>query len=205
MTGSFFNRSHLRQGILNLNVIDLILIDHRYLKGCIETFTDAEADKKLKLVLAKNFLNAITQHMLAEKQAIYIPLEKHPELHFNILEAHAEHGIIEKKIKTLRPRFNNTRFLRDEVEAELKILAELLKQHLLEEESETLPRMNEYLEDDLLKELGKSYMEHRKFSPRDLQDYPELQDELIQWKDNIQKVSSKFLAKMDKFAEDMQH
>ncbi len=205
MAGSVYKRSHLNQGILDLNVIDLILIDHRYLKNCIATFTDVQADKNLKLVLAKKFLNAISQHSLAEEKAIYAPLSKHPELHFHILEAVAEHEVIEKKVKALRPRFSNTLFLREEVEAELKVLAELLHHHLVEEERETLPRMDEFLEDDFLKELGRAFMELRKFSPQDLKDYPDLQDELIQWKDNIQKVSSEYLAKMDKFAENMHH
>lgn len=205
MTGSVYKRSHSNQGILDLNVIDLILIDHRYLKSCIVVFSDMQADKKLKLALAKKFLQAIMQHFSAEKKGVYVPLNKHPELHFNILEAGVEHDAIEKKVKALKPRFNNTSYLREEVETELKVLSDLLKKHLMEEENETLPRMDECLEDDFLKELGKSFMEYRKFSSQDLRDYPGLQDELIQWKDNIQKVSSEFLAKMDKFVENMHH
>ena len=205
MTKSVYKRRHLNQGILDLNVIDLILIDHRYLKTCIKIFIDEGADKKLKLALAKNFLAAITKHSLAEKKAVYVHLLKHPELHFNILESQNEHDLIDKKVKALRQRFNNTIFLRQEVETELKTLAELLQKHITEEENELLPMMDEYLEDDLLKELGKSFMENRKFSSQDLKDYPELQDELFQWKDNIQKVSSEYLAKMDKFVENMHH
>jgi hemerythrin-like domain-containing protein len=183
----------------------LTLIDHRYLKECIELYTDPAADKKLKLVSAKAFLEAVLKHSAAEQEAIYSRLEKNPDLHFNILEAEVEHAMIEKKVRSLKPRFNNTRYLRDEVEAELKVLADLLKHHIMEEESETLPKMYESLDDETLGDLGKAFMNIRKFSAQDLKDYPDLQDELIQWKDNIQKVSSEFLAKMDKFVENMQH
>ncbi|WP_408097184.1 hemerythrin domain-containing protein [Peredibacter sp. HCB2-198] len=192
-------------GIQDINVIDLILIDHRYIKECIEVMIDENADKRRKMSLAKSFLDAVHIHSQTEKRAIYAPLESNEELHFNILEAQIEHGIIDQKIRSIKAKMARVRVLRDEHEAELKVLAEILKKHLIEEETEILPKMKEAIDDATLNELGVNYMKLRKFSPRDLQDYPQLQDELIEWKDSIQKVSSEFLTKMDKFVENLQH
>ncbi len=193
------------EGIQDLSVVDLILIDHRFMKECIEVFTDDNADKRKKMAIAKSFLNAISTHSLAERKAIYAPLESNEELHFNILEAEIEHGIVDQKVKSLKLKLARTRILKDEVEAEFKVLADLVKHHIMQEESEILPKMQAVIDKDSLRNLGKSFMKLRKFTAKDLKDYPQLQDELIQWKDSIQKVSSEFLTKMDKFMENIQH
>ena len=198
-------RELIQVGIQDINVIDLILIDHRFIKECVEVMIDEKADKRKKMAIAKDFLEAVHLHSQTEKKAIYSPLEANEELHFNILEAEIEHGIIDQKVRSLKAKISRARILRDEVEAEFKVLAELLKKHIIEEESEILPKMKEVVDDATLSDLGKHFMKLRKFSAQDLQDYPQLQDELIEWKDSIQKVSSEFLTKMDKFVENLQH
>jgi hemerythrin-like domain-containing protein len=192
-------------GIQELSVIDLILIDHRFIKECIETLTDESVDKKEKMNISQDFLEAVETHSHAEKKSVYSPLENNEELHFKVLEAEIEHGIIDQRIKSLRNKLSNVRVLKDELEAELKVVADLVKHHLMEEESELLPRMQDTVDQKTLIKLGASFMKLRKFTAEDLKDYPQLQDELIVWKDSIQKVSSEFLIKMDKFVENLQH
>lgn len=191
--------------ILNVDVVDLILMDHKILKKGIAILTDDDADKKTKLAAAQEFLAAVHDHSLAEKRAIYTPLESNEELHFNILEAEIEHGIVDQKVKMLKGKLSRVRTLKDELEAELKVLAELVKHHLQEEESEMLPKMKEAVDDQTLIELGAAFMKLRKWSNEDFGEFPQLSDELIQWKDSVQKVSSKFLSKMDKYVENLKH
>ncbi|HXH32645.1 MAG TPA: hemerythrin domain-containing protein [Bacteriovoracaceae bacterium] len=191
--------------IQDISVIDLILIDHRFIKECIEVLTDDDADKRKKWLLARSFLDAVHAHAQAEKKAIYAPLESNEELHFNILEAGIEHGIVEQKVKSLKTKISKARSLKDDIEAELKVLSELVKHHIMEEESEMLPKILKEVDAETLSTMGKNFMKLRKFTAKDIQNYPELHDELIQWKDSIQKVSSEFLTKMDKFVENMQH
>lgn len=193
------------KSIQDISVIDLILIDHRFIKKCIEVFLDDNAEKRKKLLMAKDFLDAIQKHSLAERKAIYAPLEPHEELHFNILEAEIEHGMIDKKVKNLKAKIANARVLKDEVEVEFKVLAELLQNHLREEESEVLPKMQEELDEATLTQLGLDFMKLRRMSPKDIMDYPHLEDELIHWKDSVQKISSQFLTKMDKYVENLKH
>ena len=191
--------------IRDINVIDLILIDHRFIKECVETLTHHDADKHLKLTVAKGFFEALQQHSDAERQVVYTKLESLENFHFNILEAQAEHANVDGMIKLLRPKTAHAKILRDELEAELKVLAELVKHHIKEEESELLPRMAEELDDETLRILGDEFMKTRKMTLHDLENYPQLQDELVSWKDDVQKVSSQFLSKMDKYVENLKH
>ncbi len=200
------SKRHVKQShIRDINIIDMILIDHRYIKDCIEILTNEKADKNHKLETAKGFLSALQKHSEAEKEVIYSPLEADDEFHFNILEAQIEHGIVDEKIKILKARVSHSKILKDELEAELKVLAELVKHHLKEEESELLPKMNEHLEEETLKIMGRDFMKLRKMTSADLEDYPHLQDELVLWKDDVQKISSQFLSKMDKYVESLKH
>jgi hemerythrin-like domain-containing protein len=191
--------------IYDLNVIDLILIDHNLIKSCVETLVSSEAEKSKKMSVARTFLNAMSIHSSVEKKVIYLPLKELPEIHSNILAAEVEHGMIDQKVKSLKIKLSRTRLLKDEVEAELKVLADLVRKHLMEEESVTLPLIQESLSIERFKELGRNYMKVRKFTADEIKDYPQLQDDLIQWKDSIQKVSNEFLVKMDKFMENLQH
>lgn len=194
-----------RQTIQDVSVIDLILLDHQYVKECVIVLVDEDADKKLKLEVAKGFLEAVQRHSQAEKKAIYTPLESNEELHFNVLEAEIEHGIIDYKVKSLKTKISNIRVLKDELEAELKVLAELVQHHLKEEESEILPKMKEEVDEESLMEMGSAFMKLRQFSAEELKHLPQLEEELIQWKDSVQKVSSQFLTKMDKYVENLKH
>lgn len=196
-----FSHDHIR----SLSIVDLILIDHRFLKECIDVLGDENADKRKKMNMAMDFFDALSTHSNAEKKAVYGPLEKNEEFHFRILEAEIEHGLIDQNIRNLKAKLTNVRVLKDELEAELKVLADHVKHHLMEEESHLLPTMSEHLDEVTLKSLGQSFMKLRKFTAKDLKDYPLLQDELIQWKDSVQKVSSEFLTKMEHFVENLQH
>ena len=189
----------------DIDVVDLILLDHQYLKECIEILTKENSEKRKKLSTARDFLDALAKHSLAEKKSIYTPLESHPELHFNILEAQVEHGIVDKKVRLIKRRLAHARILHDEVEAELKVLAEIVRHHLKEEESEFLPKLREEIEDEALRTMGARFMRLRKFEKGELSQMPHLEEELIQWKDSVQKISSLFLKKMDRYVENLKH
>jgi hemerythrin-like domain-containing protein len=195
----------VEKSIKELSVIDLILFDHQYIKSCIDILIDDDAEKRQKLSISKGFLDAVQKHSFAEKKSVYAPLESNEELHFNILEAEIEHGIVDKKVKLLKQRLARVRVLKDETEAELKVLAELVNNHMREEESEMLPKMNEEVDEESLKELGSKFMQLRGLTPKDLSEYPILEDELVNWKDSVQKLSSQFLSKMDKYVENLKH
>jgi Hemerythrin HHE cation binding domain len=191
--------------IKSLDVVDMILLDHVFLKDCIRVLSDEKHDKKKKFSTSKKFLDSLKLHSAAEKKAVYGPLEANEELHFMILEGEIEHGIVDQKVKLMRNRLSHSRTLSDENEMEMKVLAELVHHHIKEEESELLPKMKEEIDDASLIEIGAEFMKIRKFEPSELTQYPALYDELIQWKDSVQKISSQFLTKMDKYVENLKH
>lgn len=199
------SKKNLKTYIRDINIIDIVLIDHRYLKECIEFLIDEKANNFKRIEVAKGFFSALRKHSDAEEKIIYSPLKSDEDFHFNILEAQVEHRIIEDKINELRPKIIHAKVLKDELVVELKVFADIVKHHLKEEESELLPKMRELIEEDTLKIMGQEFMQMRKLTSEDVNNYPLLQEELISWKDEVQKVSSQFLSKMDKYVENLRH
>lgn len=198
-------QNHQELLIQDVSVIDLILFDHQLLKECVEILLNDEADKGAKLSVAKSFLDALHIHSLAERRAIYLPLETNEELHFLILEAEIEHGIIDQKVRLLRPKLANVRILPDELEAECKVLADLVKNHLVQEEGEIFLKMREEVDEETLIEMGQHFMRLRRFSPSELAGFPVLEEELVHWKDAVQRIQMKYLKRMDRSIENLKH
>jgi hemerythrin-like domain-containing protein len=191
--------------INEVSTIDLLLFDHQFIKVCLEVMIDDRAGKKKKMSLARSFLDSVLKHSLAEKKAVYAVLVKNEELHFNVLEAEVEHGIVDEKAKSLRTKIGRSRALKDEIEAELKVVAQLLKNHLEHEEDVMLPKMQETLDDATLVEMGTVFSEVRKFTAEELKGRPLMLEGLVDWKDETQRVSSQLLSRMDKYSESMKH
>jgi len=191
--------------IRDINIVDIVLVDHRYIKECIELLIDDKANNFKKIEVAKGFFNVLKKHSVAEEAIVYSRLKPDEDFHFNILEAQVEHGIIVDRINEIRPKVIHAKILKDELVVELKVLAEMVKLHIKEEESELLPKMRELIEEDTLKVMGHEFMKLRKMTTEDLTNYPLLQEELVSWKDEVQKVSSQFLSKMDKYVENLRH
>ena len=183
----------------------MILLDHRSIKECIDVLSSDTTTKTRKLDVAKVFFEFMIKHIATEEKIVYSQMESDEKFHFNVLEFKVEHGMVSQKIKDLRSKVMRARSLKDEVEAELKVLAQLVKTHIKEEESDFLPKMQELLDEASLIQMGEGFMKLRKLTPKDLRDHPHLQDELVMWKDDVQKVSSKFLSMVDKTMENLRH
>ena len=183
----------------------MILLDHRSIKECIEVLLSDATTKTRKLEVAKVFFEFMIKHIATEEKIVYSQLLSDEKFHFNVLEFKVEHGMVSQKIKDLRSKVMRARILKEEVEAELKVLSQVVKTHIKEEESDFLPKMQELLDEATLVEMGDRFMKLRKLSPKDLRDHPHLQDELVMWKDDVQKVSSKFLSMVDKTMENLRH
>lgn len=180
------------------NIIDVLLLDHKYLKECIKVLKSEDEDKKLKVRYAKTFLDALHKHSEAEKKVVYAPLLKVADLRKLILEGEIEHGIVDAKVKMLTPKITGLRTLSDELEIEMKVLAELVEHHLKEEESDIIPKMRKDLDKTILNEMGFQFMKLRSFTTKDLRQYPRLQKEVVGLKKLGHRVSSHFIAKVQK-------
>lgn len=180
------------------NIVDVLLMDHRYLKDCIKYLKDDHMDKKIKLKHGKTFLDALHKHSEAEKKAVYAPCVKIKDLKMNIIEGQIEHGIVDAKVKMLIPKLTGLRTLTDELEVELKVLAELVRHHIKEEEEVVFPKMRKDLDKTILNEMGFQFMKLRSFTSKDLRDYPKLQQEVSGIRRLGHRISGNFISKVQK-------
>lgn len=187
------------------NIAHILLLDHKYLKECIKILKNEKEEHGKKLTYGKSFLDTLKKHSEAEKKSVYAPLVELPDVRFSILEAEIEHGIIDAKVRALTPKLSALNSLNEEMEAELKVLAELVEHHLKEEEREMIPRFRKELDDEILNEIGIQFMKIRGFTEKDLEDYPELQEEVSAWKDSPHQVSGQFLEKIHQYVNNLTH
>jgi len=162
----------------HFNIIELLLLDHTYLKDCIDVLKDEEEETKVKMKYAKGFLDALEKHSTGEKKALYAPLQEVEDLRSHILESIIEHGIVDDKVKKLSKKLTSARSLDEEMEAELKVLAEIVEHHVEEEEDELFPKMRKDIDAEILNQMGYQFMVLRQFTEKDLEDAPELIDEM---------------------------
>lgn len=191
------HKNDQRQQIIannHFNIVEILKLDHSYLKECIEVLTDEDENKKAKYKHAKGFLDALKKHSLAEKKVVYSPLEKVEEFRGRILESEIEHGIVDAKVKSLIPKIAAMRLLNDEMEAEMKVLADIVLHHVEEEEDELLPQMTEEISSEILNEMGYQFMLLRQFTDKDLLDVPELKEEASFIKKTPPMPMAKFLS-----------
>lgn len=154
----------------HFNIIDILLLDHKYLKDCVEILKDEEGDKRKKMKCSKGFLDALKKHSAGEKKAMYTPLKKVKDFHIHILESEIEHAIVDSKVKLLSSKISRSKSLSDELAAELKVLADLVEHHLEEEEDILFPKMKKEIDEEILNQMGYQFMVIRKFNEKDLED-----------------------------------
>jgi hemerythrin-like domain-containing protein len=191
----------------SFNIIDILLIDHAYLKECIKVLTDPTADKVEKLSYSRTFLDTLKKHAMAEEKTVYDSLIEMDELHMQILEGSAEHSLARYKFEMLIPRLQKIKNLDDVTEAEIKVLAEVVKHHIEEEEAELFPKMSMSLDRGILNEIGFQFMILRRFTPQDLQNYPDLQKQMYQQnvidqkptRKNMYQWSGNFVKKVNRY------
>lgn len=180
------------------NIVDILLLDHKYLKECIKVLKDNDEDKRTKLKIAKCFLDAVHKHSEAEKRSVYAPLLKVQDLRREMIEGEIEHGIIDSKVKMLTAKLTGLRTLGEELEIEMKVVAELLEHHIKEEEGGVFPKMKKDLDKTILNEMGFQFMKLRNFSEKDLRHYPKLQQEVTGLKKLGHRISGNFIARVQK-------
>lgn len=180
-------------------------MDHIYLRECIETIKDAKSDKNEILSYAKSFLDTLKRHSEAETKCVYQPLLQKNSLRTIIMKNEIEHGIADDKVRFLIPKVKMAKIVKDELLAELIVLAELVEHHIASEENILFSQMKNELDQDVLNDMGFEFMKLRQFSEKDLSSYPDLLSELYQWKNSPPRVSNQFLHRMSVYTESTKH
>lgn len=167
------------------SIVNLILLDHHLLKEAMDALIDEGRDPKERILSARVFLGVLRLHSIAEERTVYPDLECEPEFHFIVLEAEVEHQLIDERLKSLIPRIPHLRTLNEEIHSELKLLVELVRSHLENEEKTLLRLMERSLDEHRLKTLAIRFSRVRRFTPEELKSIPQNRAAQFSWKRKI--------------------
>lgn len=119
------------------NVIDMLKEDHKKVKGLFEEFESAEGKEQADI--AATAIMELEVHADLEEKLIYPAIREQIDEDELMNEAVEEHHLVHVLIKELKKLK-----AKDEVfQAKFKVLGELVKHHIEEEEGEILPKAQE--------------------------------------------------------------
>jgi hemerythrin superfamily protein len=130
------------------DVISLIKADHRKVDQLFERYVKS-TDNHEKRSIVKKIINDLRIHAGAEEGKVYPVLDR--EDHCGTNESLEEHHLI----KILIEELSLMRVMNDKVDAKMKVLSEVVKHHVQEEEFKYLPELKE--SDADLDELGETF------------------------------------------------
>lgn len=118
-------------------IIEMLKDDHEKVKGLFEDFESAEG--KEQAAIAATAIMELEVHADLEEKLIYPAMRKEIDEDAMMNEAVEEHHLVHVLIKELKKLKPN-----DEVfQAKFKVLGELVKHHIEEEEGEMFPKAQE--------------------------------------------------------------
>lgn len=130
------------------DVISLIKADHRKVDQLFERYVKS-TDSHEKRSIIKKIINDLRIHAGAEEGKVYPVIDK--EDHGGVNESLEEHHLI----KILIEELSLMRVMNEKVDAKMKVLSEVVKHHVQEEEFKYLPELKE--SDADLNELGDTF------------------------------------------------
>lgn len=143
------------------NIITLIKEDHMPLKEGIRIITNENSKPAEKKRALKAFLKNLKLHAKAEEMSLYYNEVDDKKVRKPILEGYVEHAVADVLARKLEATDIDSG-LSDELEARAKVLCELVKHHLEEEETKMLVELKEANSEERLEELGRIYLEAKR-------------------------------------------
>lgn len=127
----------------NSDIIDLILDDHRPLKELIKVMKDVEQhDFEDRQEAFEKFARLLTLHAKPEERTMYDYMKSDAETRELAFEGDVEHGLADQLVEEIKRTEDND----DLWSARVKVLAELIENHIEEEESDFLPNFRDHSE-----------------------------------------------------------
>lgn len=140
-----------------MNALDLLMEDHQKVSQLFEQAEGTENEKK-KQQLFEQIKTELETHTHIEETIFYPALQEEEELKDMVLEAFEEH----KQVKTLLREISNLSDGSEKFDAKLKVMKENVEHHVEEEESEMFPKVEQFLDETQLEELGQQMEAEKK-------------------------------------------
>lgn len=135
------------------DIINLILDDHEILKDYIKVLKDKDKSYDEKHTAFNEFSVLLMKHSKPEEQTWYVEMEKYKKLRPDALEGEVEHALCEQLISELKQTND-----RDLWMAKVKVLAELVEHHVIEEEDDHLSEFKDNTTEDFRIKLGEKFL-----------------------------------------------
>lgn len=119
------------------DVFEVLKADHRRVEELFSQFE--EADKRTRAQIAEETLRELTIHMTIEEELVYPAMREVLDEEETIDEAEEEHHVAKLLMKELSKMKPND----DKFAAKFKVLGEIIRHHVEEEENETFPQAEE--------------------------------------------------------------
>lgn len=119
-----------------MDVIDLILEDHKPLWDLIEIMKDDDSSVSERKAAFERFAPLLAAHAKPEEKSLYAFMKTKKELGGEAFEGDVEHGIADQLVEEIKRTDE-----RSLLGARIKVLAELVEHHLEEEEEDIFPHV----------------------------------------------------------------
>ena len=123
------------------DIISIILKDHVPLKKLITNLKDAHYERSEKEAWLEDFITILTGHAKSEEQSLYIAMKEYDMLKLESYQGDTEHAIAEQLVQEINSTPNDDGWL-----AKVKVLAEMVENHIEEEETEILDMVRQEIE-----------------------------------------------------------
>ncbi len=132
-----------------MNPVELLMKDHQTVAKLFEQVQSAE-DERAKGRIFQHIKAELEAHTHIEETVFYPAVQRAEGLDEMVLEAFEEH----KEVKNLLLEISTLIDGNESLDSKLKELEQSVEQHVLEEESELFPRVEEMFEEAELNRLG---------------------------------------------------
>jgi hypothetical protein len=146
-----------RRGQAKARIFELLREEHRMAMEMLEEICEGGLDEEERPELFAELRAALMSHALAESRAFYAPLKQQASEPDKVLEADAEHVVAERLIEDL----SGTRLDAERWMARAKVLKEVVRHHIEEEEGELFPLAQESCDEATLEEMADNFEAER--------------------------------------------
>ena len=119
-----------------MDIIDVILEDHKPLWDLIEIMKDDDKSLRERKAAFDEFAPTLAAHAKPEERSLYQFMKGKDDLGEEAFEGEVEHGLADQLVEEVKRTTEE-----DVLGARIKVLAELVEHHLEEEEEEIFPHV----------------------------------------------------------------